>query len=155
MLPRALPLFAFTALLTACSLFSPKLEKPTLTVVGVRMVHGDLLQQTFRVTLKIYNPNDRVIPIQGVSAELRVGGEVFASGASTDPIVLPALGDTQFDMTITAELALGIMKLSKQLSNHADSIDYELTGAVRLKSRWIKNLPFHQTGALSLKNVPN
>ena len=155
MLPRALPLFAITALLAACSVFAPKLEKPTLTVVSVKMLHGDLLQQTFRVTLKITNPNDRPIPIQGVSAELRVGGEVFASGASTDPVVLPALGDTQFDMTITAELALGILKLSKQLSSHADSIGYELTGAVRLKSHWIKTLPFHQTGTLPLRDVPS
>jgi len=155
MLPRASTLFAVSVALCACSLFEPKIDKPTLTVVGVSMLHGDLLQQTFKVTFNVQNPNDRALPIEGLTADLKVGGEEFATGAAKEPFTVPAKGNIDFDMTITAEMALGLIKLSKQLSGHADSLDYELTGVVHLKSHMLRSVPFHQSGSFSLRGVPN
>jgi hypothetical protein len=58
------------------------------------------------------------------------------------------MGQTEFDMTITANMAVALLQLANR---HGDSIDYELTGAASLDLPFLHDLPFHQSGALSLK----
>ena len=97
---------------------------------------GNLLQQKFAVKLDIQNPNDRALPVHGLHVELNVSGQQIASGVSDHAFMVPAFGESEFDMTITANVALALLQLSDKLNQHAKSIDYELTGAASL------DLPF-------------
>jgi len=150
MLPRPLKIFALSLCLAACSLVAPKFNRPTVTVIGIELRGGNLLQQNFAVKLNIQNPNDRALPVRGVHAELNVGGEQIASGISDRAIVIPAFGEAEFDLTITANLALALLKLADRANQHADSIDYDLTGAASIDLPFLRNLPFHQSGSLRL-----
>ncbi len=140
------PLLLILLLCTAAC--AAKFERPNLTVVGIDMKSGNLLQQTFLVKFQIQNPNDRELPVSGLHAELNVGGEQIASGVSNRAFVVPAHGQSEFDMTIIANMALAMLKLANQ---HADSIDYEVTGAASLDLPFMHDLPFHQNGSFPLK----
>ncbi|MGO9514597.1 MAG: LEA type 2 family protein [Steroidobacteraceae bacterium] len=144
-MPRQLLLLLLLLGSAACT---PKFERPNLSVASVEMQKGNLLQQTFLVKFQIQNPNDRALPVSGLHAELSVGGERIASGVSNRAFVVPPLGQSEFDMTITANMALALLKLANQ---HADSIDYEVTGAASLDLPFLHDLPFQQKGSLSLK----
>jgi LEA14-like dessication related protein len=150
MLPRPLQFFALTVCLGACSLLAPKFNRPNITVIGIELRGGNLLQQNFAVRLNIQNPNDRPLPVHGLHAELNVGGEQIASGTSDRAVVIPAFGESEFDMSITANLALALLKLADRANQHADSIDYDLTGAASIDLPFLRNLPFHQSGTLKL-----
>jgi LEA14-like dessication related protein len=150
MLPRLLRIFALSAVLSACSLVAPKFTRPNVTVLSIQMRGGNLLQQNFAVKLNIQNPNDRALPVRGLHTELRVGGEQIASGVSDRAVVIPAFGESEFDMTITANLILALAKLGDKANQHADSIDYDLTGAASIDLPFLRNLPFHQTGTFKL-----
>src|SRR6202044_4236542 len=104
----------------------PKFERPVLTVSSVELQSGNLFQQSFLVKFQVQNPNARELPVQGLHAELDVGGQRIASGVSNRAFVVPPMGQSEFDMTITANMALMLLRLANQ---HADSIDYEMTGA--------------------------
>ncbi len=145
LMPRQLLLLLLLLGSAACT---PKFERPNLSVASVEMQKGNLLQQTFLVKFQIQNPNDRALPVSGLHAELSVGGERIASGVSNRAFVVPPLGQSEFDMTITANMALALLKLANQ---HADSIDYEVTGAASLDLPFLHDLPFQQKGSLSLK----
>src|SRR5579872_2945941 len=69
MLPRLTKIIALTLALGACSLFTPKFERPTVTVIGIEMRGGNLLQQKFAVKLNIQNPNDRALPVHGLQEQ--------------------------------------------------------------------------------------
>jgi LEA14-like dessication related protein len=129
---------------------APKFTRPNVTVVGVEMRGGNLLQQKFAVKLNIQNPNDRALPVQGLHVELNVSGEQIASGVSDHAIVVPAFGESEFDMTITANIALALLKLQDKANQHADSIDYVLTGTANLDLPFLHDLPFHQSGSFLL-----
>jgi LEA14-like dessication related protein len=145
MLPRIL----LVLLLLATAACAPKFERPSLTVVGIEMQSGNFLQQNFLVRFQIQNPNDRTLPVSGLHAELNVGGERVASGVSNRAFVVPPLGQSDFDMNITANMALALLKLA---NTHADSIDYEVTGAASLDLPFLRSLPFRQNGSLPLKD---
>lgn len=150
MVPRLLQIIALTVCVGACSLMTPKFNRPTVTVTSIELRGGNLLKQNFAVKLNIQNPNDRPLPVHGLHAELNVGGEQIASGVSDRAVVVPALGESEFDLTITANLALALLKLADRANQHADSIDYDLTGAASLDLPFLRNLPFHQSGTLKL-----
>jgi LEA14-like dessication related protein len=149
-IPKWLLLALFTAWTEACSLLAPHFERPILTVVGIELVGGNLLQQNFLVKFNVQNPNDRALPVTGLHAELNVLGERVASGVVDRAFVVPAQGSSQFDMTISANLALVLFKLSDKRS---DDIGYELTGAANIDLPFLREVPFQQRGAFSLKSL--
>jgi LEA14-like dessication related protein len=154
MLPRTRLLFITWALcLAACSLVTPKFERPTLSVIGIEMVNGNLMQQNFRVKFNIQNPNERAVPVSGLHASLSVGGEHIAAGQNDHAFVVPAKGDIDFDMMITANMALALLKLANRMDQHADSIDYDVSGSASIDLPFLRDLPFHQTGSFPLKGL--
>jgi LEA14-like dessication related protein len=143
--------WGWTVLLAvALSGCAPKFIRPNVTVVDVELRGGNILQQKFAVKLNIQNPNDRALPVQALHVELNVSGEQIASGSSDHAIVVPAFGESEFDMTITANIALALLKLQDKANQHADSIDYVLTGTASLDLPFLHDLPFHQNGSFSL-----
>jgi LEA14-like dessication related protein len=119
-------------------------------VTGIEMRSGNLLQQNFAVKLNIQNPNDRALPVRGLHAELDVGGEQVASGVSDRAVIVPAYGEAEFDMTISANLALALLKLADKAGNRSDAIDYDLRGEASVDLPFLHNLPFRQTGSFKL-----
>jgi LEA14-like dessication related protein len=154
MLPRTRWLFiSWVLCLAACSLMTPKFERPNLSVIGIEMVNGNLLQQNFRVKFNIQNPNDRALPVSGLHASLSVGGEHVADGQNDGAFVVPANGDIDFDVMIKANMALALLKLANRMDQHADSIDYDVSGAASINLPFLRDLPFHQTGSFPLKGL--
>jgi LEA14-like dessication related protein len=129
--------------LTGCSLFIPKLEKPTLSVVNVQMLKSDLWHQELRVRLRVQNPNDRVLPIKGLTYELDLDGQEFAHGMSGESFVVPALGEAEFDMSVSANMASLLIKLLGQQNNQ---VEYHITGKISLSAGLLRSLTFDDHG---------
>ncbi|MDP9085121.1 MAG: LEA type 2 family protein [Pseudomonadota bacterium] len=121
-------------------------------MLSVELRGGNLLQQNFAVKFNVQNPNERALPVTGLHVEINVGGEEIASGVSDGAFVVPAFGESQFDMTIKANMALALLQLAK-VNQHSDAIDYEVTGAVSLDLPLLRAVAFHQTGSFSLHDI--
>lgn len=140
------------SVLTACA-SQARLEQPNLSVVGIEMLEGSLFTQRLKVRVRVQNPNDRELPIKGVSAKLEVAGNDFATGVSAQPFVVPAFGEAEFDLMVDASMAqtiIGMAGKGKQ-DGPRDSVDYRLSGKVSLSSGFVRSLPFDETGTLQLK----
>ena len=139
--------------LVGCSLLAPKFNRPNITVASIELRSGNLLQQNFAVKLDIQNPNARALPVKGLHVELSAGGVQIASGVSDHDFVVPPFGDSQFDMTIKANLGAAVLLLANKLDQHADSVAYDLTGSASIDLPFLRDLPFHQTGSFSLHGI--
>ncbi len=137
-------------LLWGCAVLGPKFEKPSLAVSDIRMLEGNLFSQTFLVTLRIQNPNDQALPVKGLWADLKVGGEPFASGVTSRAFTVPALGESEFELRVNANLAVGVLKLLSSSQDRHSAINYELDGKVSVDLPFMRSIPFHENGVYSL-----
>ncbi len=51
------------------------------------------------------NPNARELPIKGISYRIEVNDAELAQGLTDTPFVVPAMGEAEFDVQVTANLA--------------------------------------------------
>jgi LEA14-like dessication related protein len=150
---RALALgFAFLLATGGCSALAPKLETPRLSLVRVAMTSADMFNQQFLVRVHVENPNDRELPVRGIDYKLFLEGDSFAEGVSAKPFVVPALGETEFDMTVRTNFVSGLGRLLSRL-NGRDQVRYVLEGKVLTDLGMIKKIPFQESGTVSLATL--
>jgi LEA14-like dessication related protein len=146
---RSVQLLLLAVALSGCALFVPKLQTPRLSIVDIEVVKASFLEQRLRVRMRVENPNDRSLPIQGLSYTVYLGGQEFATGASDASFVVPALGTAEFNMDVTANAAGAIFAaLSKPAGQ---GIDYHMKGRVELTRGWLRSIPFEQSGTFMLR----
>jgi LEA14-like dessication related protein len=152
---RVFAVGALAALLLSagCAGFGSRLEPPKLSVVGVEFVRGDLFEQRFKARMRVQNPNDRSIAVRGVSYTLHIGGEELGRGLSGSSFTVPALGEAEFDMLVTVNLAGTVMRLLERARSDGlpDSLSYRLRGEVKLSEGFVRTIPFDEKGAVKLR----
>jgi LEA14-like dessication related protein len=136
-------LLALVVGLSGCSLFVPKLERPTLSVVKVQILKSALWHQELRVRMRVQNPNDRVLPVKGIVYQLDVEGQELAHGMSGDSFVVPALGEAEFDMSVSANMANTLIKL---LNKGGSQVEYRIYGKISLSAGLLRSIAFDDHG---------
>jgi LEA14-like dessication related protein len=137
--------------MSGCSLLAPKLEKPKLSVVNVELQKSDLWEQRLKVRMRVENPNDRPIPVKGLTVALDVQDQEIAHGVSGASFLVPALGEAEFDMNMTANMAGALLKLLGTGSQLGDSLDYRIKGKLSLSEGLFRSIPFEDRGSVRLK----
>jgi len=148
---RAIVAVTAVALLTGGCALAPRLTTPTLTIVGVKLEASDLLAQRLKVRVHVQNPNDRTLPIKAIEYTLDVDGQPFATGDSAASFVVPALGEAEFDMNVTTNVAGTLVRLLARPSEARASVPYRLAGKISLSEGWLQSIPFEQHGTFSLQ----
>lgn len=136
------------ALLGACA--STRLQKPDLQVLDVNLLGGNLLQQQLRVRLKVINPNDRELQVRGVNYELELDGDRFAHGSTVNSFVVPALGEAEFDVDVSANMAGALLNVFGRGSK-VNEVEYRILGKVHLASGFVRTIPFDHDGRLKIR----
>ena len=95
------------------------------------------------------DPNNRALPVKGITYMLDVNGQEFAHGESGASFVVPANGEAEFDMNTTANTAGTIFSL---LQHGTDSpIEYHLAGKVSLSEGFLRSIPFDEHGSFKIQ----
>jgi LEA14-like dessication related protein len=132
-----------------CSSLGPKLETPRLMIVSVAMTSADIFSQQFLVRMNVQNPNDRELTVKGIDYRLFLEGDSFAEGVSNAGFVLPALGESEFDLTVRTNFVSSIGRLLTRL-NGRDQVEYVIEGKVFTDLGMIRKIPFRESGSVKL-----
>jgi LEA14-like dessication related protein len=150
--PSLLATAMLAGLLEAGCVLAPKLQAPSLSIVSVQLASGTLWGQRLKVRVHVHNPNDRALAVKSVEYTLEVEGQPFASGLSDSSFVVPALGETEFDMSMTINVAGALLKLlGRGPDALGQSVAYRLTGKVSLAQGLLRSIPFEQSGTFRLQ----
>jgi len=140
-------------MLAACSALPTGLEAPKVSVADIRLAGGGLLEQRFRLTLRVHNPNDRDLPLDGLSFVLELNDMEFAQGASSRPVTLQRLGDTLVEVDGVTNL-VAVLEQLQQLKSNADgreAVSYRIRG--KLTSGMMGYIPFDRHGEIVLNDL--
>ena len=146
---KILVLLALCALIAGCASLAPHLKAPDLQVVGLTYMGGDSQHQQLRVRIQVTNPNDRQIDVRAIDYQVALAGRHFADGSSDEPFKVPALGQSEFNLNVNADVAALVSVVGAHLSD--TSLDYELTGTLHLAEGMLRNIPFKNHGKLPLR----
>jgi LEA14-like dessication related protein len=128
----------------------PKFESPKLSVISMKMQSADIFSQRLLVRMRVLNPNARELPIKGIEYRIEVDGTEFAQGLTDSPFVVPSMGEAEFDVQVTANLASALTKFLSR-NGSQETLDYRLVGSVALSSGFLRRIPFDERGSVKLK----
>ena len=76
-------------------------------------------------------------------------GDLFAEGKTEEPFVLPALGEAEFDMTVTTNFVSSFGRLLSRVGGgKLEDIEYELAGTLLVDKGMVRKIPFNKRGTL-------
>nr|WP_314901586.1 LEA type 2 family protein [uncultured Deefgea sp.] len=125
---KKLVLIGMLALLSACTGIPSHFEKPQVNLAGLQIAELGLIEQKFIVSLRVTNPNDINVPINGLNLKLDVNGQPFATGVSNEKVTLAKLGDTMIKVNVTTNLS----NIWKQVKSLNKPLSYSLSGKLLL-----------------------
>jgi LEA14-like dessication related protein len=91
----------------------------------------------------------RQIAVRSIDYRVALADQDFASGTTAEPFTVPALGDSQFELNVTADIDKAIRLAAQRMVT--GELPYRVTGRVRLAEGALRTLPFTSSGNLSLR----
>jgi LEA14-like dessication related protein len=154
-----LPLCCLLLLVTGCAGMRGLKEKPRVSVADIRVQDIKAMETVLILQLRILNPNDIPIELNGVSCEMEVDGRHFASGITDTNQTVPAFGTALVPVSVYASV-LDMVSSVAGLIHSANATANSKPMAYVLKGNVIagvggfsKELPFSVSGDLSLKGL--
>lgn len=136
------------ALLGACATLGPYKEPPRVSLASIQPKQMGLLEQRYGLQLRILNPNDTAIPLEGLSYTLEINGREFAYGVSRQSVSIPAYGEALLDVDVVSNLLNVLQQVQEMGAEKRSSLNYRLSGKMNLASR-VGSLPFDYQGELN------
>jgi LEA14-like dessication related protein len=122
-------LIAILLVLGGCSLLTAdyqNLKEPKVSLAGLNIKDLNPLKPSFLVRLKVDNPNDLAVKLDGADLALALNGQPVATGVSRSPLTLQKLGSSEMDVEVTANTFRAIRQFLVLQSKPA--LDYQVTG---------------------------
>lgn len=114
------------AMLAGCA--SLTMKSPEVSLSSVEIQEFGLLEQRLGLKLRVINPNNKDLPIDGVSFEVEVNGQQFAKGVSNKPVTVPRLGEAVLDLSAVTTLNSVLKQLGELARDGRDTVEYRVHG---------------------------
>ena len=133
-------------LLAGCASLFWMGEKPRVDIVNITPKEMRLLEQTFLMELRIQNPTDADLEVNGLSFDLEINGQPFARGVSNESVRIERLSTK----VVQVEAYTGLTSILRQLSearkgSYASGFTYRLKGSVHTGAPAFR-IPFDEKG---------
>lgn len=136
-------------ILSSCAGLFTRPVPPQVNIAAISLTDANLFEQRYHIKLRLQNPNDFDLPINGVQFQVQINGRPFASGMSSAPVSVPRFGMAVIEIDAVSTLAEVARQLNDIIMGQTQGVRYTLTGKVHL-ARPAVELPFHQEGEMKL-----
>ncbi len=138
--------------LSGCAGMMTQAERPEVSLTNITLVESNLLEQRYRVQLRVQNPNNFDLPIDGLQMRLELNNQPFVTAVSASPVNVPRFGSALVEVDAVSTLAGLLQQLKGITAKKVEIVNYKLSGKAHLSGRSIA-LPFSQEGEINLAEV--
>lgn len=147
---RLLPVFVM-ALLAACASLVGPVENPRISVTWLRVLPPSGTEQRLEVGLRVINPNSFALEASGLVVEAAFNDIRVLSGVLADPPPVPAYGEAQFTINLSASLFDGIRLVRALMEHPDDPLNYRLEARLDLELPLARTLTILEQGEISAR----
>jgi LEA14-like dessication related protein len=147
--PRWLAIAVLIVAVAGCASLTRKTEPPTVSLAGIQLLELGLLEQRYLLRLRIQNPNDFALPIEGMDYRVVLNDAEFARGVSRHDVSVPAFDSAILEVEGVSNLSGVFSQLQRFGAGPPETFTYALTGNVKL-SNFLLKLPFAYRGEINL-----
>lgn len=115
--------------LAGCSYMTRETIPPRVQLVGLQLQAAQLLEQRYLMTIRLQNPNEFELEINGFDFNVELNGAPFAQGVSNKEVTVPGFGDATTEVLVSSSL----LTLMQQMNGGQSAVKYRLFGRVKLK----------------------
>jgi LEA14-like dessication related protein len=144
---QAVFLLLLSLTVAACATTAIYQDPPRVTLTSIQPKDMTLLEQRYSLQLRVMNPNDVAIPVQGLSYALEINGREFAYGVSNVTLSIPPFGEALLDVEVVSNLLNIMQQVQEMQGEQHDSLSYRLSGKINLDNSPAR-LPFEYEGEL-------
>jgi len=104
-------------------------EAVRVNVVGLEPMPGELMEARMALKLRVQNPRETAVDYDGISVELDLRGNSFASGVSAEKGSIPRFGEVLISVPVSVS-ALAVLRQVAGIAsgNSTNRIEYALRG---------------------------
>ena len=126
---------------------------PRLSIVGLVRDKTTMLEQTYRIKLRIQNPNPQELKVKGLSYALQLGDKPFLSGVADQPFTVPQNGEEVIEVAGVGPPAHLMPPLETLDLSPTGAVAYRLSGTLALAGYQLSDiqtpsLAFSATGVM-------
>lgn len=147
-----LPVFVPLTMLcvTACATVPPDIEPPKIGIVNIAPKDLAVFEQLFDVQLRIQNPNDQELGINGLRFDIELNDKEFGNGMSGQEIRVPRFGSEVVNVDVITSLGSFLRQFQELNKSGAGKLRYRLKGTAFVVSPSSFKLPFDEKGEVDL-----
>jgi LEA14-like dessication related protein len=146
----ALLLTCVAATLAGCAAVTMK--SPEVSLSGVTIDEFGLLEQRLGIKLRVMNPNDADLPIDGVTFDVDVNGQSFAKGVSNKPVTVPRFGEAVLNLSAVSTLGSLLRQLADLAKSGHETVEYRVYG--RFYGGGLNGVPFDSKREIKIPKHP-
>lgn len=140
-------------LASGCGTVPRDIEPPKISIANIAPKDLALFEQRFDVQLRIQNPNDKELGINGLRCEIELNGKEFGNGMSGERVKVPRFGSEVVNVEVITSLG-SFLRQVQNLGNAGSSAEnkfiYRLKGTAFVDSPSSFKLPFDEKGEVDM-----
>lgn len=136
--------------LTACATMPPDIEPPKITIANIAPKDVAVFEQRFDVQLRIQNPNNQELEINGLRFDIELNDKEFGNGMSGQKVKIPRFGSDVVNVEVITGLGSFLRQFQEFNKSGVGKVRYRLKGTAFVEAPSSFKLPFDEKGEFDL-----
>ena len=136
--------------LAACATPPPGIEPPKISIANIAPKDMTLFEQRFDVQLRIQNPNETELGLNGMRFEIDLNEKEFATGMTGEKVVVPRFGSQVLNVEVITGLSSFLRQFQQLNKTGTNKVRYRIKGTAFVESPGTFKLPFDEQDEIDL-----
>jgi len=146
-------LIALIFLMLGCAGLYQSMERPRINIANVMPREIKLFEQVFDLELRIQNPNDTPLEVNGLAFDLDLNDKRFATGVSNQSLVIDRLSSGVIHVEAITTLVGFLRQVAEYQQTQNPRLTYRIKGSIYSGSAGTK-LHFDDSGEIKIPIEP-
>lgn len=151
--PTLASILFIAAFSAACTGIPFNAKAPKVSVAEINVKSLGMYEQVFDVGLRVNNPNDFDIDIEGLELKLEINGREFATGMAHTHTRVPAFSSAVVHVDTTTDSNKLLQQIKTLPEILKDGVPYRIRGRIKV-DRAADWLPFDRSGVYGRDDKP-